>query len=113
MIMTTRQRPILISGLFAIALALLWVPYTATLNLDKFSISASAGYETIFNRPSNTMCAQSIINQTHAFDFHAIQPRCQVGIDTARLVLTIGAILAATLSLFLMAGESQPSKTAP
>lgn len=103
--MTSLQRTILILGLLALAVALIWVPYRATLDFGRFAVTAPAGYEAFFSWPTNDVCAQSIIDQTQTFDFKAIKGDCQISIDATRLALTIAAIVAVTLALFLFAGR--------
>jgi len=103
--MTSPQRTIFILGLLALAVALIWVPYSATLDFGRFAVTAPAGYATIFSWPTNNVCAQSIIDQTQTFDFKAIKGDCQISIDATRLALTLGALVAVTSALFLVAGR--------
>src|SRR5690606_37555929 len=97
----TSQRVVAGLGGVALALSLLWVPYTAHLKDRGSYFDRDIGYALIFRPPQEAGCRSAFGGK---FPERRLEVGCSVKIEASRVVMTSTAIAIATIGLLLLTG---------
>ncbi|WP_442682806.1 hypothetical protein ACSBPQ_14615 [Stenotrophomonas sp. JC08] len=101
MTLNTIQRIVVGLGAFALALSLVWVPFSAHLVRSGDNYDREVGYGLVFQPPQETGCEFAFGKEVSR---RRLEVACAVKVETSRVVMTASAIAVATIALFILAG---------